>query len=207
MSKSSAPTFRTGNIVTPADPKVTDRKSASVKMGRDDAPMTMNETCMATGTHYTSLGVIKAQRDSLATEIAKRGQTSRVEVRVLMGAERDVRDATAGVFRNTLGRVERSIDMGEAALPTERMIDLMAPVPQTQAVTVEPSVIAEAAAKAAAKAERVIRAEAKAERDQEMLAFVKRMKPDFTGSITADLRVLILDAMEQARQVAEYAKG
>jgi hypothetical protein len=203
MSKSNAPAFRTGTIVTPPSPKVTQRKSVTVKMGRDNAPLTMNETVMSSGTHYTSLGIVKQPRESLATEIAKRGQVTRVEVRVLTGAEQDVRDLAANVFRNSNGRVERTVTMGDAALPTERMIDLLADVPQTQAVTVDPTVLAEAAAKAAAKAERTAKAEAKAERDAEILAFLRAK--GYKGTLNADIRVLALDAMEQARQVAEYA--
>ena len=68
-----AQVIKTGNIVTPPAPKVTERKSTAVRIGRGDAPDEglARPASMASGRPI--LGhMVKVKRDSLATVLGGR---------------------------------------------------------------------------------------------------------------------------------------
>jgi hypothetical protein len=193
--------IKTGNIVTPAKPLVTQRKSATVKIGNGDAPDygLARPQSMTTGTAVTGFQK-KVTRNSLATELAKTAPTEPA-ARILCHAEGDNRDRAARIFRDANGFAVRTLDMDDAPLhetvqaALDRADEAIAAAAAEQAAT--------DAAKTAKKAEREASKAAKAERDGEILSYLRGK--GYSGSLTADIRVLALDAMEADRQVKEYA--
>lgn len=196
--------IKTGNIVTPPAPKVTARKSVTVKIGNGDAPDVGGVRTQSMTTFSSVVGYeVKAPRQNLATTIARTARetfgivdavpVTRTQVDVEQGVVRETWTEGKGKAKKEKYRAVRTVEMGDAPLPTlafpTGVVPTAAPAPVTRTQ--------------AAATERTDRAAAKAERDAEILAFVRAR--GYKGSLNADIRVLALDAMEQARQVAEYA--
>jgi hypothetical protein len=202
VSKSDSPTFRTGTIVTPTNPVVTDRKSTACRIGKGDAPDNglARPASMATGTSIVGKQN-KVTRDSLATELAKSStDEGTAPVRILLGnAERTPLDRAMGIFRETNGTVKvngkkvtltrlcRTEDMGDARLP-------VAPAAQTVEVEAGPAQRVKVSDPA-----KDARKEARREEDAMILAWLRSM--NYTGSLNADIRGLALDALAFAQQI------
>lgn len=189
------------NIMVPADPKVTARKSTSVKIGNGDAPDLglARPQSMTTNSAITGYAV-KARRENLATDIAKKstddvaeitpGVVTRTDLDKIENVVRETWTTGKGKDKREHYRAVRTVDMGDAPLPTLTFPTGNAPtaapmVPRTQSDN------------------RVVARTAKAERDAEILAYLRER--GFTGHLNSDIRALALDNMEHDRMLAEYA--
>lgn len=168
------------SMIRTLDVRVTARRSMLVKMGRDDEPL-------AAGLFYVSRD---GKRDHLATERAHFTPTP-VSPEVLTYDERE----HAPLFTNTDGHVVRTVDMGDATLPT-----LPRPVP----VVVHPPKAKRGDGRTPEqKARKAARRDERAEHDDQILAFLRAK--GYQGSLTADIRALALDAITWDAQVRAMA--
>jgi len=189
---SSVPRFRTGNIVTPAVSKATERKSSRLQPGRDFVPGAEALTTLVTRTYWGTA----VRRDSLASERANTVPTP-VAPEVLAHDQRDGLDRIANVFRNATGRFERTVDMGDTGhthdLSIARLAEAASTLPDNEPVKV--------------KVGRVDADERKADREARDAAVrAVLVAHGHTGPITPMLRTLALDLIEHARQVTDMGR-
>lgn len=181
---SGKPMFRSSDVIgTPADVRVTARKSITVKMGRDDAPA------------ESKLQGVLGSRESISTELAKITPKTALEAgEVLTYDGRSPRDAAAGVFRTEKGHYVRTVAMDETPLGT-LVSAMLALVPVEAATSTDSGSVTAAPV--------VDRKAIKAESDRMILAYLHSLGYD-KGHVTPRLRQMVLDVIETAKQDAAY---
>jgi hypothetical protein len=114
----AAPRFRTGNVVPPADVRVTARRGA----GKDFIPQEPLTSVAKVPFWFDAPNV-----ESLAAERAKVDMSGRREslVAEIAGMERDT---ASGVFRLANGAMVRTVDMGDDALAAHVKVASTIPV-------------------------------------------------------------------------------
>ena len=178
---SGRPTFRTGNIRTPADPRVTERTSV---------PRTFVAADPLIGcTSHDINGIKIAGRESIATERANAPE------RV---APVYTDKGTSGLWLRHAGTsfrgVERLHAYGDDALPSYTV-----PVPVVEEKTARTP---KRSTDVVSDAEREAARAAKDAENRAILAYVRSL--GYKGTLTADIRSLALDSLAFAGQVEAY---
>jgi hypothetical protein len=182
----------------PADVRATQRKSQTVRMGRDDAP---TSTLERVATNINGSPINRAGWSAMtAWTLNDEGFTTSAPVNpapkdndVMTSREADDVDAAAGIYRQRDGAVVRTVARGDDPLPTARQI----------------SGAAMSAGVSPLASKRADRIEARnvptpaAQRDAAVAAYLAGK--GFTGVITPQIRSLALDALAFADQVAAMA--
>lgn len=107
------PRMRSGSYVMTKEVRVTARRAVNVRIGAGDAPRPALES-----TARVDMLGNPVKRERVATERARVESRPRKGNRVLTGVERAKRDCKAGIYRDEQGRVMRTLDMGDAPIPT-----------------------------------------------------------------------------------------
>ena len=207
---SGRPTFRSGTIAPPPNVVATKRESITVKLGRDDAPITAWERSLPSETG-TGVGGFRlaTPRDNMATTIAKRS-TGEIPVKPA-GRSTSYAEVEDGYYRNERGERERTVDIGDAPLSVAAERHLARHSAAATANVVAKGKRAEKVARGGQT--RRVRPQSevdarKAHRDAEdaaILAYLRSL--GYTGSkVSKDARDMAKDALAFAAQVAEYGR-